>query len=262
MLWLYSRRVKETFFAEVSAWLTQAGLAGTSETDIVSGFCERCVAAGLPLARALMFIDTLHPVHEGRLFRWGYGPTESPLLEYGRTSRDALATSGSEPLDVEQAERWRSSPHYKMVQTGDSFLRRRLNAAAKDEFAVLSDLLAAGMSDYVAIISRFAPEGVIGEMDGLYSSWATAVPDGFSDGQIAALKRIAPYLALAIKSVSLARMTGTLMQRISAATPASACSADASCAELPSESMPSFGSAICEVSRVSPTLHRNRQSRY
>jgi adenylate cyclase len=79
-----------------------------------------------------MFIDTLHPVHEGRLFRWGYGPTEPPLLEYGRTSPDALATPGSEPLDVEQAERWRSSPHYKMVQTGDSFLRRRLNAAAKD----------------------------------------------------------------------------------------------------------------------------------
>jgi adenylate cyclase len=204
--------VNQAFFAEVSAWLTQAALAGTSETDILSGFCERCVAAGLPIARALMFIDTLHPVHEGRLFRWGYGPTEAPLLEYGRTSRDALAPSGSEPLDVEQADRWRSSPHYKMVQTGDSFLRLRLNAAAKDEFAVLSDLLAAGMSDYVAIINRFAPEGVIGEMDGVYSSWATAVPDGFSNGQIAALKRIAPYLALAIKSVSLARMTETLMQ--------------------------------------------------
>jgi adenylate cyclase len=209
---LYSRGMNEAFFAEMSAWVTRAGLAGTSETNIVSGFCERCVAAGLPLARALMFIDTLHPVHEGRLFRWGYGPTESPLLEYGRTSRDALATSDSEPLDVEQAERWRNSPHYMMVQTGDSFLRRRLNVAAKDEFAALSDLLAAGMTDYVAIISRFAPEGAIGEMDGLYSSWATAVPGGFSDDQIAALKRIAPYLALAIKSVSLARMTGTLMQ--------------------------------------------------
>ena len=36
--------------------------------------------------------------------------------------------------------------------------------------------------------------------------------DGFSDGQIAALQRIMPFLALAIKSVSLARMTGTLMQ--------------------------------------------------
>jgi hypothetical protein len=46
-----------------------------------------------------MFIDTLHPVHEGRLLRWGYGPTESPLLEYGRTSLDALAAAGSDSLD-------------------------------------------------------------------------------------------------------------------------------------------------------------------
>src|SRR5260370_41266706 len=99
-----------------------------------------------------------------------------------------------------------------MVQTGEACLRRRLNATAKDEFAVLSNLVAAGMTDYVAIISRFAPEGVIGEMDGVYASWATKAPDGFSDVHIAALERIAPYLALALKSVSLARMTGTLME--------------------------------------------------
>jgi len=204
--------VNEAFFADLSAWLTQAGLAGASETDIVSGFCDRCVAAGLPLARAVMFIDTLHPVHEGRLFRSGYGPGESPLLEYGRTSPDALAASGSQPRDVESAERWRNSPHYRMVQTGDSFLHRRLNAAATDEFPLLADFLAAGMTDYVAIISRFAAEGVIGEMDGVYASWATKAPDGFSDVHIAALERIAPYLALALKSVSLARMTGTLME--------------------------------------------------
>jgi adenylate cyclase len=204
--------MNEAFFAELSAWLTQAGLAGTPETDIVSEVCDRCVAAGLPLARTNVFIDTLHPVHEGRLVRWGHGPTESPLVEYGRTSPDALAASGFDPHDVEVAERWRRSPFFRMLQTGDSLLRRRLNATTKDEFSWLADLLAAGMTDYVAIISRFAAEGVIGEMDGVYSSWATRVPDGFTDGQIAALQRIAPYLALAIKSVSLARMTGTLME--------------------------------------------------
>ena len=62
------------------------------------------------------------------------------------------------------------------------------------------------------IINRFAAEGVIGDMDCVYSSWATGEPGGFTDGQVTALQQILPFLALAIKSVSLAHMTGTLMQ--------------------------------------------------
>jgi len=84
--------------------------------------------------------------------------------------------------------------------------------AIEDEFSVLPEWRAEGMTDYVAIITRFATEGVIGEMDGVYSAWATREPEGFTDDQIAALKRIVPYLGLAIKSVSLARMIRTLME--------------------------------------------------
>ena len=129
--------MNQDFFKELSTWLTEAGLASAPETSIVSGFCDRCVAAGLPLARSLMFIDTLHPIHEGRLFRWGYDTTETPLLEYGRTSPDGLAASGFNPRDVETAERWRRSPHYMMLQTGETFWRRRLNGSAEDEFSLL-----------------------------------------------------------------------------------------------------------------------------
>jgi hypothetical protein len=71
------------------------------------------------------------------------------------------------------------------------------------------DMFAAGMTDYVAIIVHFATAGTIGEMDAVYSTWATRAPDGFNDAQIAALQGIAPYLALAIKSVSLVRMTSS-----------------------------------------------------
>jgi adenylate cyclase len=202
----------ESFFSGLSAWLIQAGLAGTAELDIVTGFCDRCVAAGLPLGRVIVLIDTLHPVHEGRLFRWGYGASEAPLQEYGRTSPDGLAASGSNPRDVEAAERWRHSPFYRMLETGDALLRRRLNATTVGEFTFLSELLAVGMTDYVAMINRFAADGVIGEMDAVYSSWSTDAAGGFGDDQIAALKRCVPYLALAIKSVSLARMTTTLME--------------------------------------------------
>jgi len=202
----------ENIFAELPAWLTQAGLAGMAETDIVNGFCDRCVAAGLPLGRVHVLIDTLHPVHEGRLFRWGITATESALLEYGRTSAEGLSASGSDPEHVAAAQRWERSPFYRMLQTGDSLLRRRLAPEALAEFGILAEMHAAGMTDYVAIINRFAAEGVIGDMDCIYSSWATGEPGGFSDAQLAALQQIVPFLALAIKSVSLAHMTGTLMQ--------------------------------------------------
>jgi hypothetical protein len=79
-------------------------------------------------------------------------------------------------LDVKAAERWRRSPFYKMLQTADSILRRRLSDATEDEFSPLSDLLAAGMTDYAAIITRFGADGIIGEMDGEYSSWTTGSP--------------------------------------------------------------------------------------
>jgi adenylate cyclase len=156
-------------------------------------------------------IDTLHPVHEGRLFRWGYH--NEPLVhEYGRTSLEGLDVSGAVSLDAQATDVWRHGPFYNMLQTGASLLRRRLNSDTKDEFSMLADWLAAGMTDYVAITTRFAAEEVIGEMDALYSSWGTKAPDGFNDSQIATLEHLVPHLALAIKSVSLTRMTRTLME--------------------------------------------------
>jgi hypothetical protein len=48
----------ERLLSELPPWLTEAGLAGASEADIVIGFCDRCVAAGILLGRAHVFIDT------------------------------------------------------------------------------------------------------------------------------------------------------------------------------------------------------------
>jgi adenylate cyclase len=204
--------MNEAFLPELYVWLTQAGLAGVSESEILSGLCERCVALGIPLARTQVIIDTLHPVHEGRLFRWGFGPGEAAMVEYGRTNLQALAASGSDPKDIESAKRWLRSPYYLMLQTGESLLRRRLSPTATEEFDFLPHWLAAGMTDYVAIITRFAAEGVIGDMDCVYTSWAMRASEGFEDHNIVALDRVAPFLALAVKSVSLARMTSTLME--------------------------------------------------
>lgn len=205
--------VAEDEIEALNAWLAKAGLRGEAEATLVNGFCERAVAAGVPISRALLLVDTLHPIYEGRLVRWGYGPSEPAVRDYGRTHLPEGTTDRY--LLAEQSEqiaRWRASPFFRMLQTGESWLRRRVTAESEAEFPVLQDYRAAGMTDYLAIISRFAPEGVIGEMECIYSSWTSAHADGFADAQIAALKRVVPTLALAIKAAALSRMTATLME--------------------------------------------------
>ena len=199
----------------LKGWLAKAGLRGEPEAALVNGFCERAVAAGLPISRAQLLIDTLHPIYEGRLVRWGHDPSQPVVVEYGRTGlpggvSDLQLSAGGEQPDV--AARWRASPFFRMSQTGESLLRRRVTAESASEFPVLRDYRAAGMTDYVAMIDRFGPEGIIGEMDCVYSSWVTAQAGGFAEADIAALTRLVPTLALAVKAAALARMTRTLME--------------------------------------------------
>jgi adenylate cyclase len=193
--------VNPAALSELTAWITEAGLAGKSETALLDGFCRRAVAAGLPLARAMVIIDTLHPVHEGRVARWrregDEGHTE--LIEYGPTD------------EGEAAENWRRSPFFRLLETGGSRLRIRLAAGEAAEFAGVV-AMQQGMTDYLAMITRFAADGVIGEMDCVYSSWTTDHPRGFDDAQLEALIGLMPGLALAVKCVSLTRIAGTLVE--------------------------------------------------
>ncbi len=50
--------------------VTAAGLAGASEADLLHLFCGSLRRKGVTVGRAGVVIDTLHPVHEGRAFRW------------------------------------------------------------------------------------------------------------------------------------------------------------------------------------------------
>jgi len=185
----------------IETWLVEAGLAGTSERESLHGFCERCHDAGIPLSRTTVIVDTLHPIHEGRVFRWRADSVEQPpVVEYGPSNVGDAAVS------------WRSSPFYHLVTTGASELRRRIGAGDPEDFSILREMRAEGQTDYVAFVHRFGATSIIGEMDCVYSSWATASPGGFGEADLAALRRLVPLLALAIKCVSLGRIARTLVE--------------------------------------------------
>jgi len=185
----------------IETWLVQAGLAGASETESLHGFCDRCCGAGIALSRAVLVVDTLHPIHEGRVFRWRVDSVEQPAaVEYG-------------PSNVgEAAANWQASPFYRLVATGGSELRRRIGAGGTEDFPIFREMKAEGQTDYVAFVHRFGATSIIGEMDCVYSSWATSSPDGFHETDLAALRRLVPLLALTVKCVSLARIARTLVE--------------------------------------------------
>ena len=82
-----STRINQTDIDRLADWLIRRGLEGLSEAELLRLFCEKCGAAGLPVDRALMLIDTLHPIHEGHVFRWrNDGAEEEPIREYGPVS--------------------------------------------------------------------------------------------------------------------------------------------------------------------------------
>jgi adenylate cyclase len=185
-------------FTDLCAWIAEAGLAGQSEVAALDGFCERALEVGLPLARANVVIDTLHPVYEGRAFVWKRKSGNTSLTEFGRGTVDM--------------QRWENSPYYYLEVSGERMLRRRLTPETEKDFPIFTDLRADGITDYLAITNRFAAEGIVGDMDCVYSSWATDAPGGFRDADLTELARLMPLLALTLKAASLARIAGTLVE--------------------------------------------------
>ena len=190
--------MKDSQVDQLVTWITEAGLSGLAESAILSGVCECLLTCGVPLARANVVIDTLHPVYQGRAFTWKREKMDTMLSEFGRSD--------------EGEDRWERSPFYQLEVSGEKLLRRRLSATPLSEFPVFADLKAEAITDYIAIANRFAAEGIVGEMDCVYSSWATDLPQGFDEPFVRDLERLTPSFALAMKSASLSRIAGTLVE--------------------------------------------------
>jgi adenylate cyclase len=180
-------------------WLVSQGLTGLPENDLIRGFCERCRAGGLDISRASVFIDTLHPIFEGRGFRWNDTETnEANAFEYGSTSEGTAA------------QNWRRSVFYQMIQNGDDEWLLDCADAASLDFDIIGDLASKGHRHFLAFVHRFGEAGTLGQMDCVYSYWVTRRADGFGEQGLSALRDLVPALGLAIKSAAQVEIARTL----------------------------------------------------
>jgi adenylate cyclase len=179
----------DTDIHAIADWLIAQALGSPALDALFDGTCHRVAAAGIPVLRAHMSFTILHPLHRAMGFTW----RRNTALEVESYAYDP---GGPPP-------RWRQSPQFHMLHHRLSTLRRRLTGPdALLDFDLMRDLADQGATDFYAFVQPFGEAGLGPDMmfegDGIYVSWTTDRPSGFSEREIAALSRL--HLPIAVAS--------------------------------------------------------------
>ena len=168
---------------DLSDFIVEAGLAGASENELLRGFCARVREAGVPLTRATVIIDTLHPALRGPRLP----------LRMRRRSGDGRRRVRGNTARRRQAS-WRSSAFCHLLETGGTLLRRNLARGDPADFARIAEVRERRATPTTWRWSTASRRrGVIGEMDCIYSAWTTDAPDGLRRAeQVERLAKLVP----------------------------------------------------------------------
>lgn len=160
---------------DVRAWLLGPARRISETLELVDELCWRLVAAGMPLARVIVSLPTLHPQYLNTGYRWSrsLGRCDEALIAHGM--RDTAM--------------FRNSPMHPVFERGETVRRRLAGPHARLDFPILEELAAEGMTDYIAMPLELS--------DGrrIATTIATDSPQGFTRAEFTALESLVPILA-------------------------------------------------------------------
>ncbi|HEX4111972.1 MAG TPA: adenylate/guanylate cyclase domain-containing protein, partial [Stellaceae bacterium] len=172
-------------------WLVDGARDCVPPQDVLKKLADGLVAAGVPLARAAVFVRTPHPLVAGRRFGWrAGGPVEVSELKYAMVS-----TSGYSDSPVAYI-------YEKNVE-----LRRPLGRAdCPLDFPILKSMREEGITDYFGTPLRFTFGGEVH-----VAVWSTEAQGGFADAHIAAIRSVVAPLARVAEVRALTRTAAALL---------------------------------------------------
>ena len=178
-----------TDIAAIVDWLVDGARTANAAQDVLAGVCERLVACGLPLHRVAIFGRTLHPDFMGQRLLWRLGEVTVTDADYAML----------------ESETYRRSP-VRLVFTTARPIRLRIEAPdCPDDYPIVAELRAEGVSDYLIQPLPFTS----GEVDAI--SWTTTRPGGFTDADLAALEAVRLPLARIDEIYALRRTATNLL---------------------------------------------------
>ncbi|MDJ1159219.1 adenylate/guanylate cyclase domain-containing protein [Chelatococcus sp. SYSU_G07232] len=165
-------------------WLLNEARQSRDSVEILSGLCERLNAAGVPVDRASLTVETLHSEHAAvaRLWVKGQG-VRRHAYPYLPNARDSYTRS----------------PFYHVHQTR-TWLALWLPDTPDERFGIVPELKMMGYTHYLCFPVFFAN----GDENGI--SFTTKAAGGFSASDIALLHAIMPAVA-AVMEISASYIT-------------------------------------------------------
>ena len=170
-------------------WLVREGRLLTDAARLIEELAERLVAAGAPLWRVSLGLQTIHPQFRTMGILWRRGT---------KIEQQARAHG------IEHSPAYLGSPMQELAETGRP-VRYRLDGLGPGHHAVLHELAAAGGTDYYATPMRVAH----GRTPAL--TFATDRRSGFTEGDIVKFRRLLDYLAPIAEGHISHRVATTLM---------------------------------------------------
>jgi len=171
-------------------WLADGARSAPRAEDVLRELCHRMIAAGLPIRRAAVFVNTLHPNIFGRRFTWQAG-------------KGVAVVDGQYALM--ETDEYLTSPITAVRANGEPIRRHLANSDGPMEFPVLAELRSEGATDYVAVPLVFTDSSVH------VATWSTQQPGGFTPAQFADLESITAPLTRVAEIRALRRTATNLL---------------------------------------------------
>jgi len=175
--------------AALFEWLLDGAPGATAAPQVVERLALDARAAEIPVDRVAVFVTTLHPNIVGRAFYW---------------RPDVPVRVAELSAQMQQSDAVRLSPVGEVWRSGVEF-RRRLHDLEPSEHAALRELAAENYSDFLVLPIVFTS----GQVHAI--SFATQHPDGFTEAQVAALRRVLRPLARVTEIFALRRVASNLL---------------------------------------------------
>jgi adenylate cyclase len=181
---------REKAVRETNDWIAGQALGDVEIEPLFVGVCERLAAAGIAVRRAHLAVSTLHPLVGAVSVRWRSGAASE------QTSHRRQAVRSLE---------WEQSPLSQLEARNLTELRFPLEDEDGEwrDFLLLVELRETRFTDYLCFLTMFSSDPEAGKRrDGMLTSWATDRPGGFTQDDMADLRRVQARLGVAVKIAS------------------------------------------------------------